>query len=227
MNISSVNSGNDPLWEILLRLVVEVTVLFIIIPVIYKRYSGNRENMFSFFLMGTVIFLLCAVLKKVEIQMGIALGLFAIFSIIRFRTSNFSMKDMAYLFTIMGISAINAMLDFPHPIRGTILFNSIIILTILLLELSFKEDKKPDEKKSEKKEKKEKEEKKKLPADLQLIYNNLTLLQPDKIDELMADISRITGKNISEVSIRKMDMINGIAELDVLFRKNTVLDNLQ
>ena len=151
--------------------------------------------MFSFFLMGMIIFSLCALLKGVEIQMGMALGLFAIFSIIRFRTSNFSTKDMSYLFTILGISAINAMIDFPHPVRGTIIFNSILILTILLLELSFKEtgdtaDLKDEKKGKKEKKKKDKKAKKEKSQNSHLvIYDNLQLLNPDKINELMKDIS--------------------------------------
>ena len=108
--------------------------------------------MFPFFLMGIMIFTICILLKKVEIQFGIALGLFAIFSIIRFRTINFSTKDMSYLFAVVGLSAVNAMFDFPHPVRGTIIVNLIVILTILLLELAFRgiepqTDKKGDKKK--------------------------------------------------------------------------------
>ena len=68
--------------------------------------------------------------------MGMALGLFAVFSIMRFRTENLETKNMAYLFTVIGISVINAMFDFPHPVRGTILVNIIIILTVFLLEIS-------------------------------------------------------------------------------------------
>jgi hypothetical protein len=67
-----------------------------------------------------------------------ALGLFAIFSVIRFRTINFSTKDMSYLFAVVGLSAVNAMFDYPHPVRGTIIVNLVVILTILFLELAFR-----------------------------------------------------------------------------------------
>ena len=94
--------------------------------------------MFPFFLMGIMIFTICILLKNVEIQFGMALGLFAIFSIIRFRTINFSTKDMSYLFAVVGLSAVNAMFDYPHPVRGTIIVNLIVILTILFLEIAFR-----------------------------------------------------------------------------------------
>ena len=229
MNSSSISLSSDPLVEILIRLSVEVIVLLIIVTVIYRKFSTKRVHMFSFFLMGIIIFAICALLKKVEIQMGMVLGLFAIFSIIRFRTSNFSTKDMSYLFAIIGISAINAMFDFPHPIRGTIIFNSILILTILLLEISLKgtslsrdiSDKKKDKKNRKKKEKKEGGKK---PENSHLvIYDNLELLAPGKNRELIDDISGRTGLDIEKVKICKIDLVKGNAELEVYCKSK---DNL-
>jgi hypothetical protein len=145
--------------------------------------------------------------------MGMALGLFAVFSIIRYRTRNIRIKDMSYLFTVIGISAINALLDYPHPVRGTILVNSIIILTIFLLEISFSKQ----EKKSKKKGHKNKEKDKSM-VQHQLLYDNLKLLNPGQMDLLLNDIRKRTGINIEKVSIRKIDLVKGVAELDVFYR---------
>jgi len=224
MNTDPLTVVADPIWGIFIRLAVELVVLLIILPLIYRRFSYNRENMFSFFLMGIMIFLICVLLQKVEIQLGIALGLFAIFSIIRFRTSNFSTKDMSYLFTVMGLSAINAMFDFPHPIRGTILFNGIIIVTILILELTLREKETPGDKKGEKKKKKKSEKKAKKEKSrnrIQLIYDNLKLLSPDTRGELLKDISRRTGKNVYEIEVRKIDLTAGNAELNAYFHEKS------
>ena len=227
MNPDPVTAVSDPILGVLVRLAVELVVLLIIIPLIYRRFSGSRDNMFAFFLMGIMIFLICVLLQKVEIQLGIALGLFAIFSIIRFRTSNFSTKDMSYLFTVMGLSAINAMFDFPHPIRGTILFNGIIILTILGLELTTQErlvnDKKGEKKKKKKSDKKVKKEKVK--NRIQIIYDNLKLLGTDSRNELLKDLSKRTGKDVYEVKIRKIDLAAGNAELNAYFRKNEAVED--
>lgn len=203
----------DPLWEALIRLAINEVVLFVIIRLVYNRYSDNKGNLFSFFLMGTIIFTLCILLKDVELQMGMALGLFAVFSIIRYRTRNMAIKDMSYLFTVIGISAINALLDFPHPVRGTILVNSIIIITIFLLEISFKKEDKKSRKKGNKKEKKGK-----LWIKHKILYDNLELLSPDKMNLLIKDISARTGINVEKVEVSTIDLVNGNAELDVLYR---------
>jgi len=221
MNMETVTSVNQGLAIIFLRLAVELVVLILIIPVIYKGFGGKKEKMFSYFLMGMTIFMICVLLKNVQIQLGIALGLFAIFSIVRFRTSNFSSKEMSYLITIMGISAINAMFDFPNPIRGTILFNAILILTILFLEIFFREDvktgKKDEKKKKKKGEKKAKKEKQK--NRVRLVYDNFKLLGPDNKIEMLNDISKRTGKDVYDVKIRKIDLMKGNAELDAYFGK--------
>lgn len=181
--------------------------------------------MFPLFLMGMMLFLICILLKKSEMQMGMALGLFAVFSIMRFRTENLVSKNMAYLFTVIGASVINAMFDFPHPIRGTILVNIIVILTVLILEISLnkysqvaeskavKKVKKKGEKKSEKvKEKKEF-------SRHQILYDNLALLNPGKKADLLKDISNRTGIEIYKVKIRSIDLINSNALLDVYYRE--------
>jgi len=119
---------NDPIWNVLLRLFINLIVQFVLIWLIYYKYSRNKSYLFSFFQMGLMIFMICSLLKTVDIQFGVALGLFAIFGILRFRTENMPVKTMSYLFSIVGTSAINAMANFPNPIRGFILFNIITLL---------------------------------------------------------------------------------------------------
>jgi hypothetical protein len=214
MNTETIAPAYDPLFGVLVRLAVEVAALLIIIPGIHRKFSNNREHMFPFFLMGIMIFTICILLKKVELQFGLALGLFAIFSIIRFRTINFSTKDMSYLFAIVGLSAVNAMFDFPHPVRGTIIVNIIVIFTILLLELAFRGIEPQAAKKSDKK-KSRKGEKKKSEGSHLLIYDNLNMLNPDKRNKLLKDISLRTGLAVTEIKILKIDLTQNNAELEI------------
>jgi hypothetical protein len=233
-------AANEFVIEALIRLAINLAVLFIIIKLLYNRYSNKKGNLFAFFLMGTMIFLLCIVLKDVELQMGMALGLFAIFSIIRYRTRNMAIKDMAYLFTVIGISALNALLDYPNPVRGTILVNLIVILTIFLLEISFKKAEKIkvvkdvavkkeltaeeiEQKKAKMEQKKAKKEQKKLnkPAPMkkhQVLYDKLELLSPEKLNDLKTDVSSRTGIKTEKIRIRKINLVAGNAELDVFYR---------
>ncbi len=187
----------DPIWNVLLHFLVTMLVLFIVIRLIYYRYSMNERRVFSFFQMGIMIFLVCILLKSVEIQLGIALGLFAIFAILRFRSRNLSMRDMTYFFTVIGVSVINAMATFYNPVRGMIVINSIIILSTFILEVFFN---------------------KRAYDTATLIYDRLELLAPDKIQELLSDISSRSSKKVEKVEIKKIDLIKRNAELEISFR---------
>jgi uncharacterized membrane protein len=190
-------NGQDPIWNILFHFFVTLLVLFIIIRLIYYRYTRSERNVFTFFQMGIMLFLVCILLKSVEIQLGIALGLFAIFAILRFRSRNLALRDMTYFFTVIGVAVINSMATFYKPVRGTILINSIIILSIFFLEIFFH---------------------KRTFSKATLIYDKLELLNDDRAQELLSDISTRTNKKIDKVKIVKIDLVKSHAELEIYFK---------
>jgi uncharacterized membrane protein len=201
MTADLITQVQDPIWNVLIRFLVNILVLFIVIRLIYYRYSKRKGYVFSFFLMGIMIFLVCILLKTVEIQLGIALGLFAIFAITRFRSRNLSLRTMTYFFTVIGIAVINAMANFFDPVRGTILINGIIISTLLILEYFFHRDSL---------------------TRLEVDYDRLELLNHDRLSDLISDISQRTGKKVERVKIRKIDLTKGKAELDIFYRDTGV-----
>jgi hypothetical protein len=188
---------SNTLQSILIRFSFNLLVLFILIRLIYYRFVKKEEYVFSFFLMGTIIFLLVSLLTTVNIQLGMALGLFAVFGILRFRTVNYTAKDMTYIFTIIGISVINSQANIPPPILGGLVVNSIIILLAIILELFLKKNSL---------------------ARVVVRYNNLKLLDPDLRNELLIDLAARTGLKIEKVKILKINIGKGRAELEVFFR---------
>lgn len=194
-NSLSFNDG-DPLWNVLMRFVLTLVVFFILLWGIYYRINRRSEELFAFSLIGIIVFFICILLKTVEVQMGMTFGLFAIFALMSFRSKKLSLKTLAYFFAVIGISVINAMAVFHHPIRGSLLINSIIILVALLLE---------------------KYNPQKL-LKFELIYENFEVLARNDDKELMADIARITGKEIVKVEIAKVDLIKKQIELIVYFK---------
>jgi len=225
MSTDSIYFSQDPLVDVFIRLGINIVVLYVIVFILYKRFSNRKDFMFPLFLMGMMLFLICILLKKSEMQMGMALGLFAVFSIMRFRTENLVSKNMAYLFTVIGASVINAMFDFPHPVRGTVIINTIVILTILVLEITLNKYSVEPESKTDKKAKKkgdkksEKNDEMKEYSRHQILYDNLSMLSPARKAELIKDITLRTGIEIEKVKIRKIDLINSNAVLDVYFRE--------
>jgi hypothetical protein len=190
-------AAENSLGEVIIRFLVTLVVLFVVIRLIYFRYMKRPGKVFSFYMMGIMIFLVCILLKTVEIQMGMALGLFAIFAILRFRSSNLSLRDMTYFFTVLGIGVINSMATFNNPVLGTFLINAIIIFSLIVLELFFHRN--PLVKK-----------------DLQ--YDRLEMLAPEKKQELLEDIRQRTGIQVEDARICKIDLVKKNVELEIWFR---------
>jgi multisubunit Na+/H+ antiporter MnhG subunit len=145
-----------------------------------------------------MIFLICSILGSIELQIGLALGLFAIFAIIRFRTVAFSVKDMTYMFTIIGISIINSQANIPPPLLGAVIVNvTIIVLTWSLEKFLLS----------------------KMMERRSITIKKLELLKPENKAELLKELSIMTGQNIIRVNIEKMDFDRKRADLEVFFRE--------
>jgi len=128
------NLSNPDFLGILFRFILNLAFLVILIRVIYFRYTKKEKFLFTFFMLGITVFFISSMLKSVFIEFGMAVGLFAIFTILRFRTRNFSLKDMSYIFTTIGLSLINSLKLVGFPMIGVIIFNLIIIASAVILE---------------------------------------------------------------------------------------------
>jgi hypothetical protein len=200
MSIETIILGNT-LLGVMIRFFFNLFVLFILIRLIYYKFARKEEYLFSFLMMGIIIFLLCSLLGTVNIQLGMALGLFAVFAILRFRTVNYSAKDMTYIFTVIGVSVINSQANIPPPLLGALVVNSIIIITAIILEQFLKKN---------------------TLTPVLIVYNKLRFLNPDLRKDLLTDLSSQTGLNIEKIRIRKIDILKGNAELEAYFRDKHV-----
>jgi len=204
------NLNSPQFWSIISRFIINLVFLFLLIYVVYYRYSKKPKYVFSYFLMGIVIFIIGSMLPIVftsaMTQLGMAIGLFAIFTILRFRTRNLAIKDMAYIFTVIAISSVNSLEWRGFPVLGIFILNFIIIISAFILELLLAR-KIPNNKKLSK------EKFSKLP----IVYNNLEMLKPQNKEELIKNIAEITGLNVIRVKIRKVDYTNKVAILDIYY----------
>jgi hypothetical protein len=127
----------DPvkITDFFIRLFFSCTTVFILIRFIYYPNNGQSEYLFTYFIAGLIVFLVSSSLDRVELNLGFALGLFAIFSIIRFRTPPVDIKEMTYLFASVGISAINALVNFKgSDWHGLLISNLIILIAAFAME---------------------------------------------------------------------------------------------
>jgi hypothetical protein len=192
------NLNHPDFIEILTRFIINIIFLFILIRVIYFRYQKKEKLLFTLFLLGIMVFFIVSVLKTASyIEIGLGMGLFAVFAILRFRTSTFTTKDMTYVFTTIGLSVINALKFVAFPFLGVIIFNIMIIISVILLEEFLLRHNYES---------------------YSIIYENLELLNSDKKQKLLKDVSEITGKNILKVKVRRVNYKRKTALLDIYYK---------
>jgi Domain of unknown function (DUF4956) len=191
------NLNNPDFFGILVRFAINITFLIVLIRFVYFRYSKKERYLFTFFLMGITVFFITSMLKSTWIEIGMAFGLFAIFAILRFRTVNFSLKDMSYIFTVIGISVINSLKLIGFPVLGVVLFNIIIIVSAVILEEFTARNN---------------------VVRHTIIYENLSLLRENKNHKLLKDLSELTGKEVIRYKIRRVNYKRQTARLDIYYK---------
>lgn len=177
-----------------LRISIDFASVFILIRFIYYPIYKNREFFFTFFIFNLIIFLITFLLNKVEMSMGAAFGLFAVFSMLRYRTEGISMKDMTYLFLVIAMGLITAVSKGNWDELS--LLNLIIIAFTYLLESNLllkKESSKV------------------------IQYENIEMIKPEFRTDLIADLENRTGIKINRITISKVDFLKDTAVIRVYY----------
>jgi len=135
-------ANKQDLTELITILLINIFVVFFISKFIYLKFNKSKKAFNDFFFTynsaGLITFLLCFLLSNVKLDLGFALGLFAMFAIIRFRTETIKVKEMTYFFVIIGVSAINALSNNNAAIMELVVANGTIILILFLLEYTIR-----------------------------------------------------------------------------------------
>jgi hypothetical protein len=182
--------------ELLLRFGINLVVIILLVRWLYYTSSRRKDYLFTYLLISSVVFLLCYLLESVSLQIGFALGLFAIFGIIRYRTNPMPIKEMTYLFLVIGVSVINALTSgtsLPEIIFANI---AVILITFglekvwLLRHISSKV----------------------------IIYEKINLIVPEKHDEMIADLQQRTGiKEITKVEIGAINFLKDTCRIIIYY----------
>ena len=144
------------------------------------------------------MFFLCFTLKKYELDIGMALGLFAIFGIIRYRTDPIPIKEMTYLFVVIGVSVINSLANKKMSYAEIIGANTLIIIILVLIERYWAL--KQEESKS-------------------IVYENIENIKPENYEILKSDLEKRTGLEINNVTIGDIDFLRDIAKVTIFYFK--------
>lgn len=183
------------LIHLLIRFSLNVLICWLIIQRFYYGKGGRRDFYLTFLLFAVTVFLLIFLLENVKLQMGFALGLFAIFGMIRYRTETVPIREMTYLFVIIGISVING-LAMTASYSELIVTNGLFVIFVWILESS---------------------RVLKRTSNKVILYDKIDLIVPERQDELIRDLKARTGLNVLKIDIGNIDFLRDVAYIRVYF----------
>ncbi len=182
--------------ELTIRFFFNLLVLFFLVRALYFSKTKRKDYLFTYFLIGSVVFLICFMLSSVKLQLGFALGLFAIFGIIRYRTTQISIREMTYLFVVISLSVINALINKKVSYAEAVFANLIILTIVWIIEkvIHFRHE------------------------SVKLIYyDKIDLILPEKRVELIADLKKRTGLDIHRIEIGRINFLQDSARIMVYY----------
>lgn len=177
-----------------IRLFIDLASVFILIRLIFYKNYKKADQYLTFFAFNLVIFLITYLLNKVEMSMGAAFGLFAVFSMLRYRTESISTKDMTYLFLVIAIGLLSAISKGGWD--ELVLLNGIILLLTFLLESGWLIKKEFTK---------------------MIHYDKIALIIPEKRAELLEDLKKRTGFNVHRVEIQEIDFLKDATRMVVYY----------
>ncbi|MGE5467089.1 MAG: DUF4956 domain-containing protein [Ignavibacteria bacterium] len=191
-------AGGAPYMEFLLRLCLDLAMIFIVVRLVYYPRHKNKDFVFTFSLFNTINFLICFLLSTAKLTVGFAFGLFAIFSIIRYRTVTVPVREMGYFFVCIAVGLINALagMDGAAGIATLLLVNALIVVTLLLLEhrLSLEHENCKE-----------------------ITYERIELIKPSQREAMLDDLRQRTGLPIHRVEILKVDFLRDVARVNAFY----------
>ena len=185
--------------ELVIRFTFNMMVVGLIVRGLYYPVTRRKDYLFSYILISVLVFLLCFLLENVKLQIGFALGLFAIFGIIRYRTNPIPIKEMTYLFVVIGISVINALANKKVSYVELIFTNLAIIGLIYLLEKIWLL---------------------KHEASKTIEYEKIDLIKPEKRSELIKDLEARTGLVIDRIEIGRINFLRDTVRIRIYYMEN-------
>ena len=183
-----------------IRLLINILFTWLIIDRLYYPKSKRRDFYFTFMLISVAIFFIVFFMifvldnMKGKTSMGIGIGLFGIFSIMRYRTDTMPVREMTYLFVIIALSLVNSIAD-GVSILEVLLTNLIIVLFVAFLERNLK-----------------------LEASKLIQYDRIDLITPDRRDELKADLEKRLGLKIIKLDVGAVDFIRDMAMIKIIYQ---------
>ena len=193
---ANVYFGGSRLAEFGFRFALNALVIFLLVRIIYYPRHRNKDFLFSFFLFNIINFIICYLLSSATIKIGFAFGLFAIFSIIRYRSVSVPIREMAYLLTSVTIGILNALSNLDTGLPELLISNGVLLLLTFVLDLKVT-----------------------LPHEnsQMVIYEKIELIKPENRNQLIEDLKSRTGLPIHRIEIGRIDLMRDSAKIRIFY----------
>lgn len=185
----------EKFWILVLRFIINFFWVFLIARILYYPKQKRPEYLFSFFLIGSIVFIVCSLLNSVKISTGFAVGLFAIFAILRYRTNPIPVKEMTYFFIIIGVSVGNSLAEKISFVE--LLFCDVVIFTLTFSLEYFLFKKRLSQK--------------------TIVVQNIELTRPENYSRLLEELTALSGYKIEKAEIGRVDYIKKQARVRIYF----------
>ncbi|MBK6731776.1 MAG: DUF4956 domain-containing protein [Bacteroidetes bacterium] len=195
--IMDIKLYDDDFIDLFVRFFFNLLMTYLLLRFIYRSDKKNKNYVFTYYVFSTLIFFLCYMMNSVKLSLGFAFGLFAVFSILRYRTISIPMKEMTYLFLVIGISVINALTTKKVSFVELLFTNvAIISITVILERLWYREGL----------------------YERVILYEKIENIKPENRVEMLEDLRNRTGLDIREFDIVETDFVRDIARLRVYYK---------
>lgn len=175
---------------------LNLAVALVIVRGIYAPRSQNRNHIFAFLAFNTVIYFVLGLLTSVELSVGVGFGLFAIFSVLRYRTEETPIREMTYLFVLIALPVINAVLMPASALPQLLLANAAVVAMLFALEQGWGF---------------------RFEASSRVTYERIELIVPERRDELLQDLRARTGLPVTRATVGDINFLRDTAEITVFY----------
>ncbi|KGO81691.1 uncharacterized protein DUF4956 [Flavobacterium cauense R2A-7] len=183
-------------YDFIVRSAIDFIAVALLVGFIYYPKHRNKDFIFTFILFNVVNFMICCLLGAVKIKIGFAFGLFAMFSIIRYRTIAISIKDMGYFFVCVAMGMLNSLAFVDDNYTILIICNIVVLfLTFILERLDFLKNENAKE----------------------IVYDKVELIKPEYREQLLYDLNERTGLNIHRIEVISIDYLKDTALLKAFY----------
>ncbi len=184
--------------DLVLRFTFNAAIAYIIIKGIYYRDFKNNDFIFSYFMFNTLIFFFAYILGGIDINMGFAFGLFAVFAMLRYRTNPIPIKEMTYLFIVITVGVINALSGNMISLGALLFTNFSIVLLTFILENYWQNN---------------------LLINRTIDYENIENIKPENHEKLLADLEERTGIDIIYYDIQNINFLRDTVKVKIYTKK--------